>query len=53
MARGKIRRDPSLCGDGLAVAGLIVGYVYLALALVTLVLFISNTVIEPPNFEQP
>jgi len=45
MARGKIRRDPSLCGDGLAVAGLIVGYVILALSLVTLAVFVSSAML--------
>lgn len=34
LARGRIRRDPSLTGAGLALAGLIIGYVALMLSIV-------------------
>lgn len=36
IARGKIKKDPSLKGDGLAVAGLVLGYISMALTLVVL-----------------
>ena len=39
LARGEIRRQPQLyTGDGLAIAGLVLGYANLAVALVGLVL---------------
>lgn len=41
MARGEIRRDPErLQGDGLAVGGLILGYVALALAILAGLIFV-------------
>ena len=36
MARSECRRDPRVVGDGLALAGLIVGYVFLGIFLVLL-----------------
>ncbi len=38
VARGKIKNDPSLKGDGQALAGLILGYISIALTVVGLVL---------------
>ena len=40
MARAEIRRDPNLDGDGMAVAGLVLGWVSIALGVLTLVLVI-------------
>ena len=40
MARGNIRRDPTLTGDGLAVGGLVMSYIGLALCAVALVIFL-------------
>lgn len=51
IARAKIRRDPTLRGGGLAVAGLIIGYVFLAFILVTITLYMSIGIVEPPNFQ--
>lgn len=42
LARGEIRRSPvdrPLDGDGMAVAGLVLGYVQLALTLIAILLF--------------
>jgi len=39
IARARIRRNPNLGGDGLALAGLIVGYLFLALIVVMVVFF--------------
>ena len=40
MARAEIRRDPNIEGDGMAVAGLVLGWVSIALGVLTLVLVI-------------
>jgi hypothetical protein len=40
LARGKIRKNPDLNGDGLALAGLIIGYVAVTLQLLYLVFVI-------------
>lgn len=41
IARGEIRRNPpgTLEGDGLAIAGLILGYIHLAICLLVLLFF--------------
>jgi len=41
VARARIRKNPDLSGDGLALAGLIVGYLFLVLVIVVSVLFFS------------
>jgi hypothetical protein len=43
IARSRVRRDPSLSGDGLAVAGLIVGYLILAGSLIMLAVLLIVT----------
>jgi hypothetical protein len=42
IARKKIRRDPSLSGNGLALAGLVIGYVMIALMGFFLTTFVIN-----------
>jgi tellurite resistance protein TehA-like permease len=46
IARARIRRDPSRSGDGLALAGLIVGYIFTVLTLVAAVWFLF---LDPPR----
>ncbi|HSJ95376.1 MAG TPA: DUF4190 domain-containing protein [Gaiellaceae bacterium] len=41
MARGELRRDPTLDGSGLATAGLVLGWIGVALALLGLLLFLA------------
>ena len=41
MARGELRRDPTLEGDRLATAGLVLGWIGVALALLGLLLFLT------------
>ena len=40
MARAEIRRDPNLDGDGMAVAGLVLGWVSIALGVLAILLVI-------------
>lgn len=40
MARGELRRDPTLEGDGLATAGLVLGWIGVALAVLGLLVFL-------------
>lgn len=40
MARAEIRRTPGLDGDGLAVAGLVLGYLAVALAVLAALFFV-------------
>lgn len=40
MARAEIRRDPRIEGDGMAVAGLVLGWVSIALSVLTLLAII-------------
>ena len=40
-ARGELRRDPTLDGSGLATAGLVLGWIGVALALLGLLLFLA------------
>ena len=40
-ARGELRRDPTLDGSGLATAGLLLGWIGVALALLGLLLFLA------------
>ena len=45
MARSEIKRNPALDGDGLAVAGMILGYLHLAvmiLSVVAIILFFGG-----------
>lgn len=39
LARSECRRDPNVDGDGLAVAGLIVGYLFLVISFVVCLVF--------------
>ena len=41
MARGELRRDPTLDGGGLATAGLLLGWIGVAPALLGLLLFLA------------
>ena len=54
IARGRIRRTPGLGGDGLALAGLIIGYVLALLTILTVIVFCAflffAPVVAPPNF---
>ncbi len=40
MARAEIRRDPRIEGDGMAIAGLVLGWVSIALSVLTLLAII-------------
>jgi len=40
MARARIKKDASLGGDGLAKAGLIIGYLFLALGIIALIVVV-------------
>jgi len=40
MARGELRRDPTLDGDGMATAGLVLGWIGVALALLGLLVLL-------------
>lgn len=40
IARSQCRKDTNLGGDGVAVAGLIIGYVFLVVAILALLLFL-------------
>ena len=40
MARAEVRRDPNLDGDGMAVAGLVLGWVSIALGVLAILLVI-------------
>lgn len=54
IARGRIRRTPGLGGDGLALAGLIIGYVFALLTFLVVLAFGAflcfNPVVAPPDF---
>ena len=41
MARNELRRDPALDGDGMATAGLVLGWIGVVLALLGLLLFLA------------
>ncbi len=51
LARSECRKNPSVGGDGIALAGLIVGYVFLVFLIVGVLLylcFVPRWVIMPP-----
>jgi len=41
MVRNELRRDPTLDGDGMATAGLVLGWIGVVLALLGLLLFLA------------
>jgi hypothetical protein len=48
-ARARIRRNSELSGDGLAVAGLVIGYVFLSLMIVMVVFYLNIHAIPTPK----
>ncbi len=46
LARWQLRKDPNTCGAGVALAGLIVGYIFLVLGILIAVLFFLTAILE-------
>ncbi len=49
LARREIRKNPGMEGDGLALAGLIIGYLLLVICLLAIVAFISLALFMEPS----